>query len=258
MNHHRTIASAPGVFHRLQARGPRWTRGLLWAMAVWGLIGGPAARAEPARENVVTLNASATTQVRQDLLSVRLAATQEGPAAAPVQEALKRTLDGALAEVRKTAQDGAMDVRTGNFSLMPRYGRDGRVNAWVGNAELILEGTDTARIAQAVARVNGMNVVETGYTVSRRERERHEAELIQQAIAAFRDKAALIAKAFGYGSFALGEVSVQSLDTSGGVFPRVMAMAKGTMAPEAGAALPTEAGRATLSVTVSGSVLLSR
>lgn len=267
MNRHPSPSFPARRFRFAQARfaptrigrlGGRLGRGVLLAVAAWGLAATPAARAEPARENVVTLNASASEQVRQDLLSVRLLATQEGPAAAPVQEALKHTLDGALAEVRKSAQEGAMDVRTGNFSLMPRYGRDGRVNGWVGNAELVLEGTDTARIAQAVARVSGMNVVETGYAVSRRERERHEAELTQQAIAAFRDKAALIAKSFGYGGFALGEVSVQSLDTSGGVFPRVMAMAKSAMASDAGAPLPTEAGRATLSVTVSGSVLLTR
>jgi hypothetical protein len=61
-----------------------------------------------------------------------------------VQNQLKVVLDAALAEARKTAAPGQMDVRTGNFSLYPRYGRDGKISGWQGSAELVLEGRDFA------------------------------------------------------------------------------------------------------------------
>ena len=56
---------------------------------------------------------------------------------AAVQSALKRALDAALAEARKAAKPGLVDVQTGNFSLFPRYGKNNLINGWQGNAELL-------------------------------------------------------------------------------------------------------------------------
>jgi predicted secreted protein len=68
-------------------------------------------------QNVVQLSASGTVEVPQDMLTMSLTTTREGADSNAVQAQLKAALETALAEARKTALAGQMDVRTGNFSL---------------------------------------------------------------------------------------------------------------------------------------------
>jgi predicted secreted protein len=210
----------------------------------------------PPPENVINFSATSTLEVTKDLLTVNLQATREGTEAAAVQGQLKQVLDAALAEAKKTAQPGALDVRTGQFSISPRYGRDGRINGWQGMAELVLEGRDNARVAQAAGRIQGMNMAGTGYSLSRELRDKHEAELTAQAIQKYRARAADMAKQFGFGSYVLREVHV-SAQEPGFPVPMVKTMMRSSAA-DASESLPTEAGKGTLSATVQGSVQLVR
>ena len=100
--------------------------------------------------NVVQLSASAVVDVQQDLVSISLSTTRDGSDAALVQSQLKAALDTALSEARKVAQPGQLEVRTGQFSLYPRQGRDGKQIGWQGTAELVLEGRDIGRIASVM------------------------------------------------------------------------------------------------------------
>jgi predicted secreted protein len=214
----------------------------------------------PPPENVIVFAATATLEVTKDLLTMTLQATREGAEAATVQTQLKQVLDVALAEVKKTAQPSALDVRTGQFSISPRYGRDGRINGWLGSAELVLEGRDNARVAQAAGRVQGMTLTGTGYSLSRELQDKHEAELTGQAIQKFRNRATEMAKQFGFSSYALREVNVSAQEP--GFQPpvfRTMAMrGKAAGAEMADASLPTEPGKGVLTATVQGSVQLIR
>lgn len=223
-------------------------------------LAAPAAfAAEPPPENVVVFAATATLEVAKDQLTMTLQATREGTEAGAVQAQLKQVLDAALAEAKKTAQPGALDVRTGQFSISPRYGRDGRINGWQGSAELVLEGRDNARVAQAAGRVQGMALTGTGYSLSRELQDKHEAELAGQAIQKFRSRAGEIARQFGFSSYALREVNVSAQEPG---FPAPMFRAGAMRAKAAGAemdaALPTEPGKGVLSATVQGSVQLIR
>src|SRR5947208_1904527 len=92
------------------------------------------AQVQPPPQNVLQLSASGTVEVPQDLLSLSLTTTREGPDAAGVQSQLQSALDAALTEVRKTAQSGQMDVRTGAFSVFPRYSGPGKITGWRGTA----------------------------------------------------------------------------------------------------------------------------
>jgi predicted secreted protein len=73
----------------------------------------------PPPENVVSLSASATVEVPRDWMTVVFSTSREGPEAGAVQTQLKQALDGALAEARKVAKPGEVEVRGGNFSLQP-------------------------------------------------------------------------------------------------------------------------------------------
>lgn len=207
--------------------------------------------AEP--QNVISLDASASVEVMKDQLSVTLHATKEGADAAAVQNALKQAIDAALAEARRSAQPGQMDVRTGNFSLYPRYSQQGRITGWQGTAELVLEGKDMARIAQVAGRLNTVSIANITQSLSREAREQHASEAAARAIANYKAKAQEYAKEFGFAGYVLREVNVSTSEPGGHPQP-LMRMAKAAMAEDA--AVPVEAGKAVVAVTVSGSVVL--
>ena len=107
----------------------------------------------PQPQNTVQLSASSTLEVQQDTLTISLNTSKDGPDATAVQTQLKTALDAALAVAKASAQPGQMDVRTGNFSLYPRYGKDGKISGWVGSTEMVLEGRDFARISTTAGKV---------------------------------------------------------------------------------------------------------
>lgn len=216
-----------------------------------------AARAEqPPPQGVVSLSASATVEVTKDLLNVVLSTSREGQDAATVQTQLKQALDAALVEARRQAKPGQIDVQTGNFSLYPRYAPKGGINGWQGSAELVIEGKDMAGIGALTGRITTMTVARVSQGVSRELREKVEGELTAQAIARYRAKAADYAKQFGYAGYVIREVSVGTSEPPGFV-PMPMVRAK-AMSMSADESLPVEAGKAQVSVNVSGSVQLTK
>lgn len=250
---HRPLPST-GLARRGAAGLPRWFAGACLAAAGWSAA--PALAGEAPRDHQVTFSATASVEVAQDTLSVTLQAIRDGSEAAAVQAALKQALETALAEARRAAQAGALEVRSGSFHLSPRYGRDGKPNGWTGNADLTLEGRDIGRVAATAGRLSGLNIVSTHYSISRELREQHESALIAQAIQKYQTRAGEIARHFGFAGYTLQELNVQTGDGDAPRPPmpmRTMAMASADAAP-----LPTEAGKGLLSATVQGTVRLTR
>ena len=228
---------------------------LLTSALLTGSASGFAQQTAPAvPQNVVQLAASGTVEVQQDLLSISMTTTREGADAGLVQTQLKAALDSALTEAKKAAQPGQLDVRTGNFSLYPRYGKDGKITAWQGTTELVLEGRDFARISAAAGKIQTLTLGNVSFGLSREQRQKVEADAQNQAIERFKARAAEIAKSFGFTAYTLREVTVNANDQGFVPRPRMMAMeAKASMSD---AAVPVEAGKTAVVVTVSGSVQL--
>jgi predicted secreted protein len=202
---------------------------------------------------VLQLSAGGTVEVQQDLLSMTLSTTRDAPEAVTVQSQLKAALDAALTEARKSAQPGQLDVRTGNFTLSPRYTREGKINGWQGSTELVLEGRDFPRITQAAGRVTTLTVGGVGFGLSREQRAKVETEAQSIAIENFKQKAAELAKGFGFAGYTLREVSVNAND-GGPLRPRMMVAQAKSLAADA--AVPVEAGKTSVVVNVSGAVQL--
>ncbi|MEZ5643848.1 MAG: SIMPL domain-containing protein [Burkholderiaceae bacterium] len=207
----------------------------------------------PAPDKVVNLSASSFVEVPQDWLTMRLNTTREASDAVTVQNELKVALEGALRVAREAEQGDDLQVRTGQFSLSPRYGSQSRIQGWRGVAELILEGRDVARIARTAGRIQSLTTAHVAFSLSRQARQKLEADVQMQAIERFRARAADITRAFGLQSYELREVSVSSTDE--GVVPvRSPVMAMEMRAAASDAAVPVEPGRSTVSITVSGSI----
>lgn len=214
-----------------------------------------AATDAPPRERL-SLSASASAEVTRDLLGVSFSTTREGVDAASVQTALKQALDAALAEARKVAKPGQVDVQTGGFALSPRHDpKSGKINGWQGSAELLVEGRDATAIAQLAGRVSTLSIARVGYSLSREAREKAEADISAQAIARYRTKAADYARQFGYGGYVIGEVNVSADEP--GPRPMMMKAMRGGVGA-ADEALPTEAGKAVVTVMVNGTVQLTK
>lgn len=228
---------------------------LLTAAALVCCPNAAAAEAAP-RENLLSFSADARLEVVQDLLSITLAVTRDGSDAAAVQAQLKQVLDAALSEAKLAAKAGAMDVRTGNFSLYPSHDKQGRINGWQGRAELVLEGKDAQRVAAAAGRLAGMNIFSVGYRLSPELMAKHQASVTAQAIQEYRARATELARQFGYGGYTLGEVSVHSSQQDGSPRPVMYRAQKAEMAM-ADEPVPTEPGKGVISATVSGSVRLT-
>lgn len=210
----------------------------------------------PAPVGVLGLTASASVDVTKDLLSVTLSATKEGSDANAVQAQLKQALDAALAEARKAARPGQVEVQTGNFSLYPRYSNGSSsakpaITGWQGSAEIVVEGRDMAAIGQLTGRITTMTVARVGYRLSREANRKVEGDIAAEAIAAFRAKAASYAKQFGYGALEIREVNVSTSEPQGGPMPMMRAQAMKAPSDEA---LSVEPGKATVTATVNGTV----
>lgn len=208
----------------------------------------------PSVQNVVQLSANGSVEVQQDLLSISMTTTRDGVDAGLVQSQLKAAIEAALVETKKVAQAGQLEVRTGNFSLYPRYGRDGKPIGWQGTAELILEGRDFARISGVAGKIQTLTVGGVSFGLSREQRARVEGEAQALAIERFKARAQDIARSFGFAGYGLREVSVSANEQ--GFTPRPRAMAMEAKASMADAAVPVEAGKSTVLVTVSGAVQL--
>jgi predicted secreted protein len=207
----------------------------------------------PPPQNVLQLSASGTVEVQQDLLSMTLSTTRDAADAATVQSQLKAALEAALTEARKSAQPGQLDVRTGNFTLSPRYTREGKINGWQGSTELVLEGRDFPRITQAAGRISTLTVGGIGFGLSREQRAQVETEAQSIAIENFKQKAGELAKGFGFAGYTLREVSVNA-NEGGPIRPRMMAAQAKSFSADA--PVPVEAGKTSVVVNVSGAVQL--
>lgn len=205
-------------------------------------------------QNIVQLSANAAVEVQQDILTISMSTTREASDANAVQTQLKTALDSALTEAKKISQPGQLDVRTGNFSLYPRYGKDGKINGWQGTTELVLEGRDFAKISAAAGKIQTLTIANVAFSLSRELRTKVEAEAQNSAIERFRAKAGDIAKSFGMGNYIVREVTVSAGDQGYPPRPRMAEMSM-KMA-SADAPVPVEAGKSTVAVTVSGSVQL--
>lgn len=235
-------------------RNVRSARTAGWLLALGLSATGALAQVPPAApENVVSLTASATTEVAKDQMTVVFSVTREGSDAGAVQAQLKQALDLALAEARKVAKPTQLEVQTGNFSLSPRYTPKGTINGWAGSTELVVEGRDMPGIAQLTGRINTMTIARVSFSLSREAREKVESEVSGQAIARYRAKAEQIARQFGFTGFALREVQVTSNESMPIGQPMLMRAQAAKIGDES---LPVEAGKANVTASVSGSVKL--
>ena len=221
-------------------------------MCATGVLSQQLATTRDTVQNIAQLSSSGSVEVQQDLLSIAMNTTASGADANAVQTQLKQALDAALAIARPAVLPGQLDLRTGNFSLYPRYDKNGKINGWQGSTELVLDGRDFTRITTTAGKIQTLTMGNVSFALSREQRTRVEAEAQTIAIERFKAKALEVSKSFGFTGYTLREVSINANDQNFQPRPRVMAMQAKTA--DAESAVSVEAGKTAVLVNVNGSV----
>jgi predicted secreted protein len=206
-------------------------------------------QAEPS--GVLSLNAQASAEVPQDVVDITLFYEQEASDPSALTSTLNQRADAALRQAKGVS---GVTARTGSFSIYPSTDRDGRISAWRGRTEVVLESHDFAAASKLAGQMaSNMQVGNVQFSLSPEAQRAAEQKLTGEAIASFRQQASAGAQAFGYSGYSIREVNIGH----NGVMPRpMMMMSARAMGADSKAAapLPLEAGTSTVTVTVNGSV----
>jgi len=181
---------------------------------------------ESPRYNLISLQAHAQRDVVHDLMRVTLYSEAQGADPAKLAAQTTRTLNAATEQARQVA---GVVIQTGSRTSIPVRDKDGkRIIAWRERAELHLESADFAALATLVSELLGeLKMADRYFMISKTRRKTHEDRLLQEAIAAFGERARLAAQALGGKGYRLVSLS---LDSSGFSAVRPQRLAASMMA----------------------------
>ena len=207
-----------------------------------------------APSGVLSLSAQASTEVPQDIVDITLFYEQQAQDPASLTDTLNKRTDAVLREAKAVS---GVSAHTGTFSIYPMTDRDGRISAWRGRSEVVLESRDFAVASRLAGQLNTtMQVGNVSFSLSPEAQRAAAEKLTGQAIASFRSQAEASARAFGYTGYTIREVDVgRNAPPPRPMFAmRAMAMESAKVA----APVPVEGGTSTVTVNVSGSVQMTR
>jgi predicted secreted protein len=204
---------------------------------------------------VLSLAAQASADVPQDVVDITLFYEQEAQDPASLTSVLNQRADAALRQAKGVDN---VTAHSGSFTVYPSTDRDGRISAWRGRTEVVLESKDFAAASKLAGKMSdSMQVGSVTFSLSPEAQRAAEQKLSTQAIASFKQQAQSSAQAFGYSGYAIREVNIGHNGSS----PRpVMMMAARSMSADAKMSAPMalEGGTSTVTVNVSGSVQMNR
>jgi len=207
----------------------------------------------PPQQPAVTVTASATATVPNDLMQATLRAEAENASAAAAASEVNAKVAKALA-IAKTYP--SIKAATAGYSTY-QTGDPTKPRRWHVAQSLSLESGDFTTAAMLITRLQdegGMLLAQMGFALS--DKARHDAEdsVTQQAIREWQERAQRAAQGLGYRAWRPGHVIVQS-NEGGRVYPmlRAQAMSAAPVAP-----VQVEAGTTDVTVTVSGEAVLDQ
>lgn len=218
--------------------------GLLLAVGVNALQ----AEESTERYNRISLSASATQEVENDLLSATLYAQQEGQRPSTLQARVNQSITRALTQAK---QQPEVKVNTLDYRTTPIY-RQQTIDGWRVRQSIRLQSRETTLLSTLIGDLQGeLAVASINYHLSPERRQAAENELMAEAITAFKQRATLIAKQFGSGEYRLVKMEIS---TPNGKPPQLgiqhLEMARAS-------APPIKAGSQQIRLTVSGTIELT-
>lgn len=201
----------------------------------------------------LSLSASVSAEHQQDQIQLVFSTQSESPNAGTANAQVIRVLNDARKRLGKPAD---VNVSLSSIQIYPVYGQKNEPTIWRGRGELVLDSKDILAASQAADQLTGQLAL-SRVTFSLSGEARREAHLLltERAAKAFREKADMTAKAFGYEKYEI--VSLEMTDSGEMVGNRPMLMGRMANADAMSSpALDLQPGQESVSVTVSGWVRL--
>jgi predicted secreted protein len=207
------------------------------------------AHAEPLNYNVISLDAEARREMANDLMRASLFAEMNDADAAK----LANNINNKMHEAKKLA--GAypgIRFSAGDNQTYPVYDQKNRMTGWRSRAEVRLECRDFRQCSELIGKLQ--SVLQLGsweFTIADETRQRVESELTSEAIAAFRGKAEVVARAFKSKNYRIVNMALNSRMPYA---PRMAYAKAGVMAAAEAAPPMADGGTGSVMVTVNGSI----
>ncbi|MEO6985970.1 MAG: SIMPL domain-containing protein [Paralcaligenes sp.] len=197
-----------------------------------------------------SLGAEVSAQVQQDTVKITLASELDGTSQVKVADALSKTLEGVMHDVKG---DTKVKASSGNFRVWPVNNEQGKISSWHGRGEIFLESTDLAAASTLAAKVSDrMPIANLAFSVSPKARAKQQQLMLAQVAQAFGERAKALTEALGFASYTIRNIELDGVTTHYQPAPRMMAMS----ASKAGAAVPLESGVEAVSLSMKGAIFL--
>ena len=201
----------------------------------------------------VSFQVGVSREVDNDRVVALLTVDAEDRDPAQLADTVNQSMAWALERARA---DKLVSVRTGGYQTHPVYD-ERKIVRWRARQELYLESGDVDRLSQLTGRLQEqLQVQSLQFSVSQDRRKEVEAQLVEQVLADFQQRADLIARALGGKSYQLVEVAVDTADRDHPVPLRAEAMSIASRAAVTPPAM--ESGTSRITVQASGSIRLVR
>lgn len=202
------------------------------------------------RYNQISLDATASAEVENDIMIASMYVQQEGGNASELSSQVNRKINWALEQLKSHEN---IKVETESYSTSPVYKKN-QIIAWRVRQSIKLESKDMALLSELIGVLQAqLNLDGIVFDVSREKREQQTEALIDKALAAFSARAKQIANNLQHDSYKIVKIHVSTSSIS----PRSNYRSGGVMMAEAVVAAPDfSGGERTLTVRVNGTIEL--
>ena len=233
--------------------GKLWVTVLLFCAAAFVMPAVSLADSEQA-EDQVSFRVEVGRDVENDLVTAILNVTAEALKPAKLADTINSAMSWALEQARANQK---VKSRSGAYQTYPVY-EDKKIVRWRGRQELQLESQDVDRLSELVGTLQSrLQMQSLQFSVSPDKRRQIEDTLIEQALAAYQQRADIIRKSLGAQGYTLLEVDIH---TAGQDRPMPVLRAEAvSMLSRSSVSEPAmEQGTSRVNVQVSGKIRLLR
>jgi len=230
-----------------------WLVGLVFCTAAFAVPLVSLADSEQA-EDQVSFQVEVGRDVENDLVTAILNVTAEALKPAKLADTINSNMSWALEQARANQK---VKSRSGAYQTYPVY-EDKKIVRWRGRQELQLESQDVDQLSELVGTLQSrLQMQSLQFSVSPDKRRQVEDTLIEQALAAYQQRAEIIRKSLGAQGYKLLEVNI---DTAGQnrPIPPLRAEAVSMLSRSSVSQPAMEQGTSRVNVQASGKIRLLR
>lgn len=212
------------------------------------------AHAETTGYDQLTFQSEVKEEVQNDEVRASLYKKAQATDSKTLATTLNTTINNAM---RIAKRYPSVTVSTGQQTTYPRYDKNDKIIGWTGQANIDLKSTDFAATSQLIADLQETLVMDNlTFGVSDTKKNALEQKLMTEASRAFQQQAKNLARAWDARSYRVVNVNLNT----GSNYPRPMygAMAMKSESADAVPRQSFESGNSTISVTVNGTIELTK